>query len=731
MNVTLPLLATGSALATGGLWLLMPPSDAERLTLAFPPDVTPEQVETWLGTVAGLPARSRVVSQIEGRDGRLHFALSAASADLTTLRASLQGFAPGLRLAEPDDDSQLPRPRLRAHIGWRGSYVLLRSDQRELAAAALLGVLRSTGARERLQLRVRLKSIVRPKAPAYRTNTASSGLLERLVTPLMPLPPDQLRQVRNQYAGPLLSVRLEVLVWATTTRRARQLLSQVVAVLRARSGPRGRFSVRSSRFALPTLGTMLAPAETVPLLGWPLSGPDVPGLSYVRSPQRLPDDNIPTSGGRCWGTSTWPGMETRELHQPVVGSLSHSLILGPTGSGKSSLLAGLLLDDINANRGGLLLDMKGDTATDVLERIPKARHNDVVLLDPADSRPVPGLKSLHADSPELSADLWVGLFRNLFADSWGVRTERYLRLGVQTLALAPDAVITELPRVFSDPAFRRRLLGRAGDPLLASSWASFETLSAPQQAEHLAAPLGKVQDVVGRRVVRSVLGQLEPKMTIARAMREGRIVLVRLSPGQLGGPTAQLLGGLSVYEIYQAVVGRQAVPQAKRRSYGVYIDEPAVMRLSGVPLDSLYELARGLGVGITTATQSVSQLPTSVQQPVLTNAATIASFRTGHRDASLMARELMGVDAEALQHLGQYEIALRLGLRHGQVSTTATARTRALPPPLSDPDKLRDRSSERYGVAAEDTEAALLARWQTGALKDPDAAPLGRRRSDA
>jgi hypothetical protein len=378
----------------------------------------------------------------------------------------------------------------------------------------------------------------------------------------------------------------------------------------------------------------------------------------------------------------------------------------------------------------LLLDMKGDTAVDALERIPERRQRDVVVLDPADSRPLPGLKAMSSGSPELSADLWVGLFRNLFADSWGVRSERYIRLAVQTLALHPEAVITELPRVFGDQAFRRQLLSRSPDPLLRSAWASFEALSPGQQAEHLAAPLGKVQDVVGRRVVRAVLGQAKPKMTIAAAMRRGLIVIVRLSPGALGGPTAQLLGGLTVYEIYQAVMARQALTQAARIPFGVYVDEPAVMQLSGVPLDALYELARGLGVGITTATQSVSQLPAVVQQAVLTNAATIATFRTGHRDARLIANELLGVDADQLQHLGQYEIALRLGLRHGQVSSTATARTLMLPEPLSDPEAIRDESAARYGVALEETEAAMQSRWQ--APTDEHAAgPLGRRRRNA
>lgn len=717
---------TGTAAAGAGLLLWPVSSVPIRASVAFPPDLSSEQVEALLGTVACLPARARVVSEAEGADGRLTFALAAADADLRALQAAVLGVMPGLRF-EPANAGASAAPALRAWVGWRGSHVLLRRERPELSVGALLGVLREVGREERVRLRVRLRPVVRPKAPPLRPNRRERGLVERMVQPVEALPSDQLRQIRNQYGGPLLNARIEIAVWASSLGRARQLLARVVAVLRARSGVRGRFFVRSHRFALPGPGALLAPAELVPLVGWPLEGPDVPGLEFVRAPRRLPHPAIPRGGGRCFGVSTWPGMEQRELHQPVVGALSHSLLLGPTGSGKSSLLARLLLDDLEAGRGAVLLDMKGDTALDVLERIPERRHDDLVVLDPSDDRPVPGLKAMASQSPDLTADLWVGLFRNLFSDAWGVRTERYIRLGVQTLALDPTAAITELPRVFHDRAFRTRLLARAPDPLLASAWASFDGLSAAQQAEHLAPALGKVQDVIGRRVVRAVLGQTQPKVTLAEAMRRRRILVVRLSPGLLGSPTAQLLGGLVVYEIYQAVLARQALPQTARAPFGVYIDEPAVMQLAGVPLDALYELARGLGVGITTATQSVNQLPLSVQRAVLTNAATIATFRTGRRDAVLMAGELAGVDADQLQHLDQYEIAVRLGLRHGQVAPVATARTLPLPAPSADPARLRDASAERYGAAIEGIDAAMRARW-SGAAEGADDVPIGRRR---
>lgn len=727
MDVAASSAACGAAFVGLGLLLLREREPDAAVTLAFPPDLAAAQVETLLGLVAGLPARSRVTSIVDGVDGEVRFALRARLADLHALRAGVEGFAPGIRLGDPPVETGPGSPGFRAHLSWRGTHVLLRRDQPELAVASLLGTLRSASAGERVQLRVGLRPVVRASAPRLRSGQRDDrSLVSRTVAPQPTLPADQLRQIRQQFGGPLLGVRLQVLVWASTVLRARQLLARVVAVLRARSGVRGRLSVRSHRFARAGFGTMLAPADIVPLLGWPLDGPVVPGLALVRSPQLLPDRAVPTRGGRLFGVSSYPGMERREIRQPGVGARSHTLLVGPTGSGKSSLLTRLLLDDINAGLGVCLVDLKGDTVRDVLSLIPKRRVGDVVVLDPSDARPLPGLKAISSEQPELTTDLWVGLFRSLFADSWGVRTERYLRLGFQTLTLLPGATILDLPRVFSDQVFRERLVRQAREPFLSGAWGTFDALSPGQQAEHLAPTLGKVQDVISRRVVRAVLGQTQPRITIAQAMVERQIVLARFAPGQLGAATAQLLGALTMYEIHQAVVAREGLAPEARTPFGVYVDEPAVLKFLPVPLDSLYELARGLGVAMTTATQSVSQLPLDVQRALLANAATIATFRAGADDARIAARELPEVTAEEIQHLGQYEIAVRLGLAPGHVTSTMTVRTLPLPEPCSVPDTIRDASARRYGVALEEAsidpgDAAVV----------PEDVPLGRRRRSA
>jgi hypothetical protein len=724
-----PLIASAGVLGVGlgvGAFLLHDAPSEYVATLGFPADLGAEQVESVLATIAGLPAHARVHAEVDGHHGRLSFRLRAERSALETLRASLRGIAPQLHVGESVDFEHDPPARLTARLGWRGTHVLLRRDQRELSVAALLGVLREAGTSERVRLSVRLRPVVRPKAPRRLDERSRDPeeRMRRVLSPTPELPSDQLRQIRQQYAGLLLSARIELLVWASSDARARQLLTQVVAVLRGRSGARGRFSVRTHSFALPSIGTMLPPAELVAVIGWPLDGVVVPGLSYNRAPRLLPDPRIPTRGARCFGMATWPGMEERPLWQPSEGALSHALLVGPTGSGKSALLARLFLDCVAAGRGALAVDMKGDTADDLLARLPKKRHGDVVIFDPADARPLPALKAVASSSPELTADLWIGLFRAAFADAWTLRTERYLRLAVRTIAHDEAVSIVDLPRVFSDLPLRRRLLARANDPLLASAWATFDALSPAQRAEHLAAPLGKAQDLFSHSVIRRVLGQQQPKMTIARAIRAGRIVVVRLPAGELGSMTAQLLGGLVVHEIFQAVMARQALAASRRRPYGVYVDEPAVMRLVPVPLDSLYELARGLGVGMTIATQSVSQLPDVVRRAVLANAATIATFRAEDEDARLMARKLPGITSEQVQHLERFEIALRLGLAHGEVANVTTARTLPLPDPTVDVAALRDLSAKRFGATVETPSAPA----EVTEPPDIDDVPIGRRR---
>jgi hypothetical protein len=465
-----------------------------------------------------------------------------------------------------------------------------------------------------------------------------------------------------------------------------------------------------------------ASGELAGLLAWPVNAPVLPGVALGTSPQLMPSSRLPNRG-RVLGTATWPGSE-RPIAQPLVGALSHSLVAGPTGVGKSTLITNQIASDVAAGRGVVLIDGKGDTAQAILERIPANRLGDVIVLDTAQPGPQPGIQLFGSTEPELAADVVLGVLADLFKDSWGPLSERYLRAGLVAVAHDPDGTLADVPYVYSDPAYRRKLVAQLHDPLARATFAAFEEMSAGERQHQLAASFNKLGTLLGRPIIRTVLGQPQPKLDFYRVLRGQHIVIVSLNPMRVGSPAARLIGAVTLFALFQAVQGRIAVPETKRRPFLVYIDEPKALGDLPMPLDSLLEQARGLGVGVTLAPQSIAQLPKSVREAALTNVATRIVFRQDADDARLLARDLRGITPEELGDLGAYEAVARIGLGPGDLAAPVTIKTTQRGKPLSDPVQLRKASSERWGVSLKDVDYALAEKHRPAAKS----APVGRKR---
>jgi hypothetical protein len=714
--------------------------DMETVELRFPADVKEGAVWGALAGISGLPVGVRVELEVVGdHEGIRHF-LRAEPAVVEMLRAHLRGLLPGVRLetVEPDAPSVW---RAAARLGWSGPHPLLRGDRSGETSAALLGALSGLKAKERVMVRWVLWPGRGPFLPERQSGsqTRSQGPLSWL-WPERRIDSSHLRALRSKYGGPVLHGRAVIAVAAGGRGRGVNLLTRVLAVLRAQSGLRGRPVIRFgtrrglARFVerVPiTKGSRFSPAELVGMIGWPLDAPMVPGLVLGVAPQLMPSPRLPRKG-LVLAYSTWPGMETRPIAQPLLGALSHSMIAGPSGVGKSSMMAGIAAQHLAAGRGLLLLDGKGDLAEETLRLVPSNRREDVIVLDPGREGRVPGLRVFGGGDPEASGDLILGVLRSIFIDSWGVRSDKWLRAGLVTLAHDKTATLADLGFLFSSDAFRRRATGRLTDPLLRATWAQFEALSPEARAQQLGSPLNKINELVGRRSVRSVVAQPEPKWDMSDVLRRGQVAIVSLSPGTIGSHPSRLLAALIIHALLQSVQARTRLPADRRRPFYVLVDEPRVFTDIDMPLDSLFELARGLNVGLTISAQSLAALPAELARAALTNAATLVAFRQNHDDAKLLAGELPGVSAEELQALGRFEIAARIGLGPGDVSRPVSGRTLPPPEPISDAEEIRRESAGRYGRLPEEVDAQLAERHGLNDQATDDGAsdetPLRRRR---
>ncbi len=695
------------ALGSLAIWALDQAGPEEVCEVRFPEDLAASQVEALLRQVASGRPRPLTLT-LDAHAGTIHYYLSASGALLRDVSAALSGLAPRVRL----DEATLPEmsPVRVTRLGWSGPWPLLDREHPEALVAGLLGALSDGSRSGHLRLVLRFTPARRPGSPRA---AGTSGQL----------PGEQARAIRLKASGPLLKVEIVLAVQAENAPAARALAERVIAALRAMSGLRGRLRSQSPRLRRPEsvlasstslggLRTILSPAEAVPLTGWPIEAPQVTGIGYGVGPRLAPPQHLPARGRR-FGTSSFPATASRGIYQEVEGALSHTAIVGPTGSGKSSLVANLVLQDVEAGRGVLVIDGKGDLVDDLLARLPDRRRDDVVLLDPSrEDLPQPGIRLFsRTGDPELTADVVLGTLASLFADSWGIRSAQYLRLGLVTLAAWPGATLLELPLLFGDARVRSEAIRHVRDPLVVSAWQRFAALSAADQATQIAPALTKLEQLISRRSLRGVLGQTQPKLVFSEAIARARVVLVRLPRGLMGAAASQLLAALTLWGFVQAVEARAALPQERRRPFLLYLDELSALGALPLPLDDLLERARGLGVGLTLSPQSLSQLAPALRQTVLANVGSLVAFRQrSSEEAAALARELPGVRADQLQHLDPFEIALRLGLRHGVTTPVMTAFTSPLPEPIRSGDALAAHAAERFGAPIDEVDAAFAAR---------------------
>ncbi|HKP90643.1 MAG TPA: type IV secretion system DNA-binding domain-containing protein [Thermoleophilaceae bacterium] len=680
----------------------------------FPVGTEPEAAVSALESFWGLGFGFELVAEVVADESSIHHLLHVPESGAGSVIDHLAAAIPGLRLDPVDARSTGPVTSSLRFVA--PAQALLRTDDPVQSSRSLLSRLAALRDGERVSLRWALRPSVAPPAPVAQAKSLKARAEQRAWT--------------ARVASPGFTAAGLLLVRAHSKTRAGELSRHVTSVVRSRRGVgRGllirRGSVRSTA-AMPITGRTrgwLSAAEVLPLLGWPLGKEPLQGVE-IGAARRLPVPRELPREGRALFVGRDPYGERPVVLTPEAAR-HHAAVVGPSGTGKSTLLTRSILQDIEAGYGGVVIDPKADLVTDVLERVSGGHAERLVVLNPTSGEPVPGLDLLGVGDPDLRSDVVLGALGAIFKDSWGVRTDTYLRLGLRTLSDLPSPVLTDWLRLFTDARFRHRAVGQLTDPLLVGAWQSYEGLTAAEQNQHVAAPMSKVISLLSRPAVRGVLAQRNPKLDIGRLLAERKWLLVSLSPGTLGEPASKLLGAILTYAIWTAIEERASLPRDKRRPVFLYMDE--LQSLAHLPfgVEYLFERARGLGCGVTVALQTTSRLPESIRQSMLGNVGSLVTFRLGYDEATRLARELPGLGAEDLQALRQFEVAARIGTGVGSGVATVTGRTEPPPPSTGQSRRIRELSAERYGQQVEAIDAELRSHQQADDLADE---ALGRTR---
>jgi hypothetical protein len=432
-----------------------------------------------------------------------------------------------------------------------------------------------------------------------------------------------------------------------------------------------------------------------------------PNIYWVRSRRIEPPNDLPTPDAceeeiTLIGKTNFRGSSETFGIKPI-DRRRHLYIIGKTGMGKSTLLENMLFNDIQSGKGVAVIDPHGDLADSILGFVPANRTNDVILFDPSDRDYPLAFNMLENIDPSLNSIVCsglVGIFKKIYADSWGPRLEHILRNTILSLLEYPNSSILGISRMLQDKTFRQRVVKKVSDPVVKNFWLEeFEKMEPRQRVEAISPILNKVGQFLSSPIIRNILGQVKSTIDLRFAMDKKKIIIVNLSKGKIGEDNSALLGAMLITKFQLDAMSRANIPEKEREDFYLYVDE--FQNFATESFATILSEARKYKLNLTMANQYIAQMPEEVRDAVFGNVGSMLSFQVGFDDADYLTNqygeEVMPND---LVSLSKYNAYMRL-LIDGMPSKTFSLTT--LPPPdyqmeEGRRDKIIKLSRERYAT---------------------------------
>lgn len=395
------------------------------------------------------------------------------------------------------------------------------------------------------------------------------------------------------------------------------------------------------------------------------------------------------AGSRIYGTYIHnTGEKVYFGHDPESTRMG-TFIAGATGTGKSTVLANIVIQDFMNGAGGLVLDPHVDFVREVMRNVPPDRLEDVIVYDIRDRQtPLYNIcMAAHGLGAAATVESIMGAIQVVMEANWAgaVRMQEILRNAffLAVGALGERASLIQVDKLLKDEFFREDLIAAIRDPVQYGAtidfWRqNFAGWNDTEKTQAVTIALRRLNALTARPEVRRSLAMPMNTLDLAAELNRGRLILVPLHIS-MGEEAQKILGALLVRDFYNAMLMREAIPNQERRSAILVMDEMAsfIGDTAGF-VEKLAAQCRKYGLVLVGAAQFYKQLPPSVLNEVLENCRTQIAL-SGGADYAKTVRQIMGgeISVSDVQNLPPYTAYVKAAVFGG---TTMPCLIQTLPP---------------------------------------------------
>ena len=374
--------------------------------------------------------------------------------------------------------------------------------------------------------------------------------------------------------------------------------------------------------------------------------------------------------GTLLGINTYRNIDT-PIYMQDEDRLRHLYTIGQTGTGKTTLLKNMIIQDIERGSGACFIDPHGSDVLDILSNIPQNRFQDVIYFDPSYTERPMALNMLEYDRAHPEQKTFVvnelfSIFQKLYGgvpEALGPMFEQYFRDATMLVIEDPDTGCTllDVSRVMTNKEFRQMKLSHCKNPVVVQFWTEVAEKAGGEASLANIVPYitSKFDVFLANDIMRPIIAQEKSSFDFRQIMDNKKILLVNLSKGRLGDINANLIGLILVGKILMAALSRVDSVGKDFPPFYLYIDE--FQNITTNSIATILSEARKYKLSLNIAHQFIAQLEEGIRDAVFGNVGSIATFRVGAEDAEYLEKQFSPVfTAKDIMNIDNYNAYLKM-----------------------------------------------------------------------